>query len=576
MRRDALLMEIETLVKRNPETMRIEERTAVGSPKGYEPGDPGSNYSSTAKVVTVELGGLSGGSGGGGGGGGGGSERARVLMNFGEHARELISSEIALGLLRMLESEQKIQQAAGGGAVGRQTLDALKHTTLVILPMENVSGRRLLEQEGENCLRKTGRIVPGGLGVDPNRNWGVDWGVKEKDYNFNEEYGGSEPFSEPEARIIKKLVEDLNVHAWVNVHSGMAAMFLPIDYQAQVPEDVGMLHNSRIIGSLKAKYCPLCEIGSGGATVGYKAHGTIVDYLWEEAKVPFPMTWEVMGDTEAAFYDCVRMFNPLTKAEYNDVVHRWSAATLEMVRLLPMNPNIPKYDSFVAPTMSELPVPDMKGFTAWHKEQIEKLKDEPSSPAKPDGTTGGGQAGDAGRREEGGGVSRKMGSSPGGVRSELRRRSTGGRRRSTGGRRRSKWRRGSTRGGGTGRTGMMRRRRRLLRRPRQRTWKTSGVTERKGGRGNRAAVRALTPGMVPVPTAARKRGAPSTRTDRFTGGGRKFLPTPCTCNSSCSDASSGCYSSGSSFVNVTAQRSVPGVPSGVSPGGRLACRFSSS
>ena len=71
MRRDALLMEIETLVKRNPETMRIEERTAVGSPKGYEPGDPGSNYSSTAKVVTVELGGLSGGSGGGGGGGGG-------------------------------------------------------------------------------------------------------------------------------------------------------------------------------------------------------------------------------------------------------------------------------------------------------------------------------------------------------------------------------------------------------------------------------------------------------------------------------------------------------------------------
>ena len=443
-------MEIETLVKRNPETMRIEERTAVGSPKGYEPGDPGSNYSSTAKVVTVELGGLSGGRGGGGGGGGGGSERARVLMNFGEHARELISSEIALGLLRMLESEQKIQQAAGGGAVGRQTLDALKHTTLVILPMENVSGRRLLEQEGENCLRKTGRIVPGGLGVDPNRNWGVDWGVKEKDYNFNEEYGGSEPFSEPEARIIKKLVEDLNVHAWVNVHSGMAAMFLPIDYQAQVPEDVGMLHNSRIIGSLKAKYCPLCEIGSGGATVGYKAHGTIVDYLWEEAKVPFPMTWEVMGDTEAAFYDCVRMFNPLTKAEYNDVVHRWSAATLEMVRLLPMNPNIPKYDSFVAPTMSELPVPDMKGFTAWHKEQIEKLKDEPSSPAKPDGTTGGGQAGDAGRREEGGGGEQEDGEQSGGGEERVAEEEHGGEEEEHGGQEEEQMEEGQHEGGGHG------------------------------------------------------------------------------------------------------------------------------
>ena len=399
-------------MKRNPETMRIEERTAVGSTKGYEPGDPGADYSSTAKVVTVELGGLSSG-GVGGGDRGGGPERARVLMNFGEHARELISSEIALGLLRMLESEHKIQQAAGGGAVGRQTLDALKHTTLVILPMENMSGRRYLERENDTCLRKTARSVEYGLGVDPNRNWGVDWGVLEKDYNANEEYGGAEAFSEPEARIIKKLVEELNIHAWVNVHSGMAAMFLPIDYQAQVPEDVGMLHNSRIIGSLKAKYCPLCEIGSGGATVGYKAHGTVVDYLWEEAKVPFPMTWEVMGDTKAPFHDCVRMFNPLTKTEFNDVVHRWSAATLEMVRLLPLNPKIPKYDSFVAPTMAELPVPDMKGFTAWHKENIQKLKDQPSLPAKPDGTTGGLEGEGAGRREEDGGGGGRWGAALG-------------------------------------------------------------------------------------------------------------------------------------------------------------------
>ena len=262
--------------------------------------------------------------------------------------------------------------------LGQQTLDALKHTTLVILPMENMSGRRALEEKNKVCLRKTGRPMPdGSTGVDPNRNWGVDWGVYEEDYNPNEEYPGQEPFSEPESRIIKKVVEELRIHAWVNVHSGMAAMFLPIDYKAQVPEDEDMLHNSRIIGSLKEKHCPSCEIGSGGATVGYRAHGTVVDYLYEHEKVPFPMTWEVMGDTKAAFSDCVRMFNPLTRMAYNDVVHRWSAATLEMIRLLPVNPKIPKYDSFSAPSMADLPVPDMQGFTDWHRERILELKREP-------------------------------------------------------------------------------------------------------------------------------------------------------------------------------------------------------
>ena len=359
-------------MKRNPKTMRIEERTEVGSTEGFDLSNPGREYSSTAKMVTVELGGLST------SGSEVRTERARVLMNFGEHAREIITSEIALHLLKVLESERKIRSMSGGGVLGQQTLDALKHTTLVILPMENMSGRRVLEEKNKVCLRKTGRLMPdGSMGVDPNRNWGVDWGVYEEDYNPHEEYPGEKAFSEPESRIIKKVVEELRIHAWVNVHSGMAAMFLPIDYKAQVPEDEDMLHNSRIIGSLKEKHCPSCQIGSGGATVGYRAHGTVVDYLYEHEKVPFPMTWEVMGDTKAAFSDCVRMFNPLTKMAYNDVVHRWSAATLEMVRLLPVNPKIPKYDSFSAPSMAELPVPDMQGFTDWHRERILKLKREP-------------------------------------------------------------------------------------------------------------------------------------------------------------------------------------------------------
>lgn len=49
--------------------------------------------------------------------------------------------------------------------------------------MENVAGRDLVEA-GNLCERKNGR------GVDPNRNWDIDWGVKEKDYDPKEEYPG--------------------------------------------------------------------------------------------------------------------------------------------------------------------------------------------------------------------------------------------------------------------------------------------------------------------------------------------------------------------------------------------------
>ena len=53
--------------------------------------------------------------------------------------------------------------------------------------MENEGGRDLVEG-GALCERKNVR------GVDPNRNWEVHWGFREKDYDPNEEFPGSRPF----------------------------------------------------------------------------------------------------------------------------------------------------------------------------------------------------------------------------------------------------------------------------------------------------------------------------------------------------------------------------------------------
>jgi hypothetical protein len=40
--------------------------------------------------------------------------------------------------------------------------------------------------------------------------------------------------SEPEVRIVLDIAKTLKPHAWVNVHSGMEAMFVPWDHVATV------------------------------------------------------------------------------------------------------------------------------------------------------------------------------------------------------------------------------------------------------------------------------------------------------------------------------------------------------
>jgi Zinc carboxypeptidase len=80
--------------------------------------------------------------------------------------------------------------------------------------MENRSGRQVVERDGQLCERKNGR------GVDPNRNWAVNWGQKEKDYSAYEEFPGTAPFSEPEASLVRDIAMKFQPHVWIAVHSG--------------------------------------------------------------------------------------------------------------------------------------------------------------------------------------------------------------------------------------------------------------------------------------------------------------------------------------------------------------------
>ncbi|PIA46859.1 hypothetical protein AQUCO_01500416v1 [Aquilegia coerulea] len=247
-----------------------------------------------------------------------------VFQSFGQHGRELITSELALRLLSSLSEEKSIPN------VDLSSLNnILEKIVLKVVPMENLNGRKRVEA-GDLCERRNGR------GVDLNRNWSVDWGKKEKDYDPHEENPGTAPFSEPETQIMRKLSKSFDPHIWVTVHSGMEALFMPYDHKNTTPDGLATHVMKSMLNDVNRLHCKdRCLVGSGGGSVGYLAHGTATDYMYDVMKVPMAFTFEIYGDKEASMKDCFRMFNPVDRTTFNRVVNDWSAAFFTIFKMGP-------------------------------------------------------------------------------------------------------------------------------------------------------------------------------------------------------------------------------------------------
>lgn len=101
----------------------------------------------------------------------------------------------------------------------------------------------------------------------------------------------------------------------------------------------------RILRILSAQQCQSrCSVGSGGKTVGYLAHGTATDYMYEVLKVPVATTWEVFGDMNAHVNDCFRMFNPVSSEQLEAVLLQWMRSLLQFLELLQYHPAVPLYN----------------------------------------------------------------------------------------------------------------------------------------------------------------------------------------------------------------------------------------
>ncbi|KAI9109090.1 hypothetical protein K1719_019713 [Acacia pycnantha] len=318
-----LMEEIKALVHRHPDKLTME--TIKARNKGY---------SAEVTVVTYCQGKKEN------------HERSkfRILLSFGQHGRELITSELSLRILSIL-SEERFLPSMDQASLN-STLDKL---VIKMIPMENFNGRKLVES-GDLCERRNGR------GVDLNRNWSVDWGKKEKDYDPYEENPGAAPFSEPETQILRKLAGSFDPHIWINVHSGMEALFMPYDHKNTTPNGLLSQRMKLLLEEVNYLHCQKrCMIGSGGGSVGYLAHGTATDFMYDILRVPLAFTFEIYGDGTASSKDCFKMFNPTDAFSYNRVLNDWSAAFFTIFKLgpsqlseIPSNASVSKLDKWVS------------------------------------------------------------------------------------------------------------------------------------------------------------------------------------------------------------------------------------
>ena len=208
------------------------------------------------------------------------------MFVFGEHARELISSEIGLELVRTLSTRRPTK-------------------SYLIIPVLNDWGRRRAETVNP-CLRVNEN------GVDLNRNYPTQG---KRDMKPGNTYAGPYPFSEKETRMVKHLLETHSVHTFVSIHSGDLAMYLPWDGSIHTPPHYQTAMHK--VNVLKRRFCPKCVVGPAAKVSSYKCYGTAVDYVMEYNLAQYAFTFEVWNSSSG---DCFKRFNPIETAE---TVKQW-------------------------------------------------------------------------------------------------------------------------------------------------------------------------------------------------------------------------------------------------------------
>ncbi len=150
------------------------------------------------------------------------------------HAREPISTEVSMAVLNHILDNYGVDPTI---------TDNVDNTQIWFAPLVNPNGHKIVTDEDNLWWRKNirdndenGFITPSSGydypdGVDPNRNYGFEWGYVGASGNINSQtYHGPYAFSEPEVIAMKELMDSHHFVAGLNYHSYGELVLFPFGY----------------------------------------------------------------------------------------------------------------------------------------------------------------------------------------------------------------------------------------------------------------------------------------------------------------------------------------------------------
>jgi hypothetical protein len=160
------------------------------------------------------------------------NEESHVLLNFGSAGREMITSEVALQLAKMICGEAPSRFAGSPEASRNLITSLLRRVVIKVVPVQVPSSRRLAEVGSGSCKER--RL--NARSVDVNRNWDVAWDEGESGEGSSH-YRGPRPLSEPETRSLAAFAGEWRPNVFVDVRSGDRYMAMPYASRASGPSD---------------------------------------------------------------------------------------------------------------------------------------------------------------------------------------------------------------------------------------------------------------------------------------------------------------------------------------------------
>lgn len=225
----------------------------------------------------------------------------KVMVAANEHARELLTGEVALRF---------IQKACKADATQKKLFEKVQ---FIVVPVVNEKGRERVETGDNECQRMT---VQSEGDVDLNRNMDVDWG------KGSFQSWGHHPFSQYQSRILRDLAADLKPLAFIDLHTGARTLMTSWGYRPKVDPDFA--DQEKALKLIQEKHCPDCQIGSNRVVIGYENPGEVIDHMYAKQMIKYTSLWELY---EGSSFGCLGQFNP-PDSELEEQVENWANALL--------------------------------------------------------------------------------------------------------------------------------------------------------------------------------------------------------------------------------------------------------